>query len=250
MACNNVSYVRKKFGMGLEEAGSIIHPRRRQTMARFKRDIRTDKSPEELTCIIANYLTAKGYTQKRDSQQHEWRKGVYWIKYLTFAFTPGKVAVEAWINVPLAGFGSYIKYFLGKKELQDILKELETYLASSSPGQTPDWLTNQALAVEAASAQAAPGELKRWNWAAFLWGPVWAIGHNVWIGLLTLIPYVGLVMFFVLGAKGNQWAWEKNSYGSLEQFQARQNKWIKAWFLTLGLLIVLAVFIPFLVRNR
>ncbi len=87
-------------------------------------------------------------------------------------------------------------------------------------------------------SEALPAELKKWNWAAFLWGPIWAIGHSVWIGLLGFVPYVGIIMLFVLGAKGNQWAWEKNTYSSIDEFKLKQKKWIKAWFIIFGVLII------------
>jgi hypothetical protein len=220
-------------------------------MAKFKSNIRSEKSPDEMNRIITNYLTAKGYAPKEKNQRSQWQKGVYWTKYLMFTFAPGGVVIDAWINVPLAGFGSYIKYFSGKKELQVILKELETFLGNSGTGGENEWLTKPVPSMNAAGSTAAlPDELNKWSWAAFLWGPVWAIGHGVWIGLLTLIPYVGFVMIFVMGAKGNQWAWEKNKYDSWEQFAAKQKTWLKAWFLIVGALFALAIFIPLFVRNR
>ncbi len=220
-------------------------------MAKFKIDIRSGKSQDEMNGIISGYLGGKGYSLIEKKQGSQWQKGVYWIKYLKFAFVPGGVTVDAWINVPLAGFGSYIKYFSGKKELQDILKELERLLGSPGTGDGSEWHARQEPAAGAAAgARTMPNELDKWNWAAFLWGPVWAIGHNVWIGLLTLVPYVGLVMLFVQGAKGNRWAWENNQYDSAEQFAAKQKKWVKAWFLIVGVLFAFALILPILVRTR
>ncbi|MCK5641018.1 MAG: hypothetical protein KAJ19_09485, partial [Gammaproteobacteria bacterium] len=48
-----------------------------------------------------------------------------------------------------------------------------------------------------------PPEISGWNWGAFLLSWIWGIGNSVWIALLCLIPCVGFVMAFVLGAKGN-----------------------------------------------
>jgi hypothetical protein len=214
-------------------------------MAKFKSDIRSEKSQEEMNQIIIGYLAGKGYSRIEKKQGVQWQKGVYWIKYLKFAFIPGGVSIDAWINVPLAGMGSYFNYFSGKKELQNILKELSRLLGSSATGEGSEW---QAMQVPAAGAM--PAELDKWNWAAFLWGPVWAIGHNVWIGLLTLVPYVGLVMIFVQGAKGNRWAWEKNRYDSPERYVAKQKKWVQAWFLLLGGIFVFALILPVFLRNR
>lgn len=220
-------------------------------MAKFKSNIRSEKSQEEMNSIIAGYLGGKGYSRVETKQGAQWQRGIYWIKYLKYAFIPGGVTVDAWINVPLAGLGSYIKYFSGKKELQNILKELEKYLGSSATGEVSAWPAMQVPTSGAAGgANNMPGELDKWNWAAFLWGPVWAIGHNVWIGLLTLVPYVGLVMNLVQGAKGNRWAWEKNHYDSAERYAAKQKKWVQAWFWIVGGLFAFALILPILVRTR
>jgi len=98
--------------------------------------------------------------------------------------------------------------------------------------------------------RSVPEELKRWNWAAFLWGPIWAIGHNVWLGLLCFVPVplVYLVMIFILGAKGNQWAWERNHYSSIDQFLDKQRFWVRVWLIIWGSIIglgfVMALVIP------
>ncbi|HPR91487.1 MAG TPA: hypothetical protein PK547_02010 [Candidatus Paceibacterota bacterium] len=78
-----------------------------------------------------------------------------------------------------------------------------------------------------------PDELKRWNWGAFLLSWIWAIGNNVWLGLLALLPYLWLPMAILLGAKGNEWAWEAGHYADLETFKKKQNDWKKAGFTVL-----------------
>ncbi len=102
-------------------------------------------------------------------------------------------------------------------------------------------------------SSALPAELKKWNWAAFLWGPIWAIGHSVWIGLLVFIPYVGFIMAIVLGLKGTQWAWEKNTYSSIDEFKLKQKKWIKAWLIIVGGVFVAgvlaAIVVPLMARR-
>ena len=79
-----------------------------------------------------------------------------------------------------------------------------------------------------------PEEIKKWNWGAFLLSLIWGIGNNVWIALLCLIPYVGFIMIFVLGAKGSEWAWQKKRWDSIEHFKNVQKKWAMAG---VGLLI-------------
>ena len=70
-----------------------------------------------------------------------------------------------------------------------------------------------------------PAEIDRWNWGAFLLNWIWGIGNNTFIALLTFVPIVGLVMPFVLGAKGSGWAWRNGRWDSIEHFQRVQRAW-------------------------
>ena len=85
-----------------------------------------------------------------------------------------------------------------------------------------------------------PPEIDRWNWGAFLLNWIWGIGNNTFIALLALIPFVGFVMMFVLGAKGSRWAWRNGRWDSVEHFKRVQRKWAK-W----GVIIWLAVAVLF-----
>lgn len=97
---------------------------------------------------------------------------------------------------------------------------------------------------EAPSGEEA--ELRKWNWGAFLLSWIWGIGNRVWISLLALIPVVGLVMMFVLGFKGNRWAWERKEWRDIAHFHSTQRKWAiagLAWtvgWIALGVLVALA----------
>jgi hypothetical protein len=77
----------------------------------------------------------------------------------------------------------------------------------------------------AADSRSIPPEIDRWNWGAFLLNWIWGIGNNTFIALLTLIPIVGLVMPFVLGAKGSRWAWRNGRWDSVEHFRRVQRRW-------------------------
>jgi hypothetical protein len=74
---------------------------------------------------------------------------------------------------------------------------------------------------------AVPQEIKRWSWGAFLLNWIWGIGNSVWIALISLIPIplIGLIMMFVLGAKGNEWAWQSKKWDSVEHFKKTQRTW-------------------------
>ncbi|NWF51304.1 MAG: zinc ribbon domain-containing protein [Ignavibacteriaceae bacterium] len=70
-----------------------------------------------------------------------------------------------------------------------------------------------------------PPELSGWNWGAFFLTWIWGIGNNTWIALLSLIPLVNIVMIFILGAKGNEWAWQNKRWDSVDHFKHVQKLW-------------------------
>ena len=48
-----------------------------------------------------------------------------------------------------------------------------------------------------------PRELDRWNWGAFFLNWIWGLGNSTYIALLMWVPFVNLIMIFVLGARGS-----------------------------------------------
>ena len=66
---------------------------------------------------------------------------------------------------------------------------------------------------------------KGWNWGAFFLNWIWGIGNKTYIALLMFIPFVNIVMLFMLGAKGNEWAWKNREWESVEQFKKVQKAW-------------------------
>jgi RNA polymerase subunit RPABC4/transcription elongation factor Spt4 len=86
-----------------------------------------------------------------------------------------------------------------------------------------------------------PDQLKGFNWGACLLGWIWAIGNNTWIGLLCLIPYVGLIMFIILAIKGNEWAWQNRRWESVEQFKQVQAIWTKSGIITFFVFTAISV---------
>ena len=61
-----------------------------------------------------------------------------------------------------------------------------------------------------------PAEIKRWNWGAFFLNWLWGFGNRTYIALLCLIPLLNIVMIFVLGAKGSEWAWRNKQWESID----------------------------------
>ncbi|MCH9814543.1 MAG: cytochrome c oxidase assembly factor 1 family protein [Epsilonproteobacteria bacterium] len=87
-----------------------------------------------------------------------------------------------------------------------------------------------------------PEEIKGWNWGAFLLNWIWGIGNSTYIALLMFIPFVNLVMLFILGTKGNEWAWQNRTWRSIEHFKSTQKKWRNA-----GLILIFVIIPVFLI---
>ena len=43
-----------------------------------------------------------------------------------------------------------------------------------------------------------PREIRKWNWSAFLLGPIWAIGNKVLVGLLGCLPSIATFILMFL----------------------------------------------------
>jgi hypothetical protein len=83
-----------------------------------------------------------------------------------------------------------------------------------------------------------PPEIKGWNWGAFLLNWIWGIGNKTYIAFLMFVPFVNLVMAFVLGAKGNVWAWQNKKWDSIEHFKSVQRNWFLGSLVTLAVIVV------------
>lgn len=126
------------------------------------------------------------------------------------------------------------------------LPEPATVVMTMNPPEPPQ--APPAASPPAASKEVPPG-IAGWSWGAFLWNWIWAIFNNTWIGLLALIPGVNLVMIFVLGFKGREWAWKNKQWDSVEHFNRVQRKWSLwgIWLMLGGLLLaILLTFASFM----
>ena len=70
-----------------------------------------------------------------------------------------------------------------------------------------------------------PPDIKGWNWGAFMLNWIWGIGNSTYIAFLMFVPVVNIVMIFILGAKGNEWAWRNRIWRDIEHFKQTQRKW-------------------------
>ena len=89
--------------------------------------------------------------------------------------------------------------------------------------------------------QEFPQELKGWNWGAFVLNWIWGIRFRTYRALWVLVPFVNLVMPFILGFKGNEWAWNHNQWNSVEEFKKSQRKWSVASLILLVSAVVFAI---------
>lgn len=110
-----------------------------------------------------------------------------------------------------------------------------------NPYSTPQADLNQSMENTSGQGKTAavPEGVKGWSWGAFLLTWIWALGNRVWIGLLCFVPLVGIIMAFVLGFKGREWAWQQKEWDSVEHFNEVQKKW-SFWgvVLVLGAIVI------------
>ena len=86
-----------------------------------------------------------------------------------------------------------------------------------------------------------PQEIKKWNWGAFMMNIIWGLGNKSYLPLLCLIPIFNIVWVFVCGVKGNEWAWKKGNYSSVQEFMQVQDTWNRAGIFQFIITIVVVV---------
>lgn len=97
-----------------------------------------------------------------------------------------------------------------------------------------------------ADRNAIPAGVKGWSWGAFMLSWIWAIGNRTWIGLLALVPLLGLFVSIWLGIKGREMAWKNKRWDNVEHFRRVQRAW-SYWglgLLVFKLVVCLAVAVP------
>jgi len=106
-------------------------------------------------------------------------------------------------------------------------------------GVTPENTSGQG------ESAVVPEEVKEWSWGGFALTWIWGVCNGVLISLLCLIPVFGIVWAFVLGAKGNEWAWRNKRWDSIEDFKNTQRPWNIAGIVIFAIsMVALAGIIP------
>ena len=99
-----------------------------------------------------------------------------------------------------------------------------------------------------------PQEIQRWNWSAFILGPIWGLVHGIWWSILGFIPLLPVAptlraigflvlisVMLTLGLKGNEMAWRARQWESAEKFLAVQQRWA-----TWSVVFAIGAFIAFI----
>ncbi len=86
-----------------------------------------------------------------------------------------------------------------------------------------------------------PAEIRGWNWGAFGLNWIWGIGNKTYFALFALIPLVGIVMAFILGADGNKLAWQNKHWNSIEHFKKTQKLWALVWLVYFVISVISSV---------
>jgi hypothetical protein len=99
---------------------------------------------------------------------------------------------------------------------------------------------------EGQAAPDLPTEVRGWNWGAWLVPPFWASYYRIWWAVaavavplplywplevvdMRLLALAQIPVAFLLGAKGNEWAWRKwrgRRWKSVNEFEQEQRRWV------------------------
>ena len=109
----------------------------------------------------------------------------------------------------------------------------------SAPGtfRPSQWGFSRRNRPSSDDSDETPQEIQKWNWSAFILGPIWGVVHGLWwtiLGFMPLLPVptlrtVGFIVLIsvmlILGLKGNEMAWRARQWESPEKFLAVQQRW-------------------------
>ncbi|MFZ4401317.1 MAG: serine/threonine protein kinase [Bacteroidales bacterium] len=99
-----------------------------------------------------------------------------------------------------------------------------------------------------------PPEVNKWNWGAFFLNWIWGIGNQSYLAFLCFIPFFSFIWIFIVGAKGNKWAWQNKRWESIEHFKSVQRKWtywgVGIFSFSIVVIIVFSIVIVVSENNR
>lgn len=91
--------------------------------------------------------------------------------------------------------------------------------------------------------------LKKFNWAAFLFCPIWAVAHEVKEGYWGFVPGFWTIVGIYLGCCGNELAYESQNwkYTCEKDLEEREKKWYRVIYVLL--LCIFMIFLLFKVKD-
>ena len=139
------------------------------------------------------------------------------------------------------------------------VKEIINFSNFTSINNNAKYNTNQTIHTEKVNTNQnydvhnPPQELKGFNWGAFALPLFWGLSNKVYLALICLIPYIGIIVNIYFGIFGNSYAWKGGRFKTPKECMECQkvwNKWGLTIFIVYMIIIVLAVLLPGLNQAR
>jgi hypothetical protein len=82
-----------------------------------------------------------------------------------------------------------------------------------------------------------------WNWGAFMFPFQFGIGTKAYLTLLTLVPILNFIWFFVSGSQGAKWAYDSGYFENVDEFNGAMKSWNRAGLVSAIIIaVVLALY--------
>lgn len=118
---------------------------------------------------------------------------------------------------------------------------------NASPPRVAARVAVPPTAVKSSHTPPVPQEIRGLCWNGLVFSFFWALAHRLWLpALLMFVPYINFTIPFILLIKGNEWAWQKGTWQSVDEFKAKQRSWTIASMVILAfpaLIILLAMMV-------
>ena len=96
--------------------------------------------------------------------------------------------------------------------------------------------------MQSENQKIVPDQIRKWNWGAFSLNVIWGICNKTYLPLLCLVPFVNIVMVFICGIYGNEWAWKNGCYKSVDEFSRVQKTWNRVGLVFFFIVLELILF--------
>ena len=112
----------------------------------------------------------------------------------------------------------------------------------SAPYATPDAPIGDAENDSGTGKGAVlPEGARGLSWGGLFLTPIWGVFNGTFLALLSLLPYINLLVSIWMLIKGRQYAWQNKRWSSVEHFNSVQKKWSIAGVIIVPLAVLLIV---------